>query len=85
MSRDDNLPDNMRGCEARAEDQADEMLTQLPPGAAFRCLGCKKAFDYEPIPSSSNPYDMGSCYDCLSPETQAAYDKFEESMKGSDA
>lgn len=47
------------------------------PDGSFRCPGCDRVLDYEPISTSGAPDAPISCYDCLSPDMQAAWDRFD--------
>ena len=66
--------------ESRIDDLCFEwnQLQKDVPIGSFRCPECKQIFNYEPIMVNSRPDSPASCYNCLSPDLKAAYDKFEE-------
>ena len=47
-----------------------------------QCMSCDKKVDYELIQATPHPSSPVVCCECLSPDAQEAYRKFEESIKG---
>lgn len=60
------------------EMQMEEMIDQYEEGC---CMDCGKKVDYELIQVSPHPASPVVCYECLSPESKEAYDKFCASME----
>ncbi len=69
------IPDPIDLVESRIERMVDEQAAALD--GCFICPGCKKVFECEPIATSAAPDAAISCYECLGPELQDAYDKFQ--------
>lgn len=76
------IPDPIERMESRMDDLVFEwnVLQCDVPQGSFRCPSCKKVFDYEPIQVTSHPDSPASCYDCLPPDTQKAYDEWQKRM-----
>ena len=70
------IPDPTELLEMRME----RMIDQYEEGC---CMDCGKKVGYELIQVSPDPCSPVVCYDCLSPESKEAYDKFCASMEKS--
>lgn len=60
------------------DSQIDRMVDEFKEG---HCMDCGKEVDYDLIQASASPTAPAVCYECLSPESQKAYDDFETAIE----